>query len=70
MDQNQHESRQVAAQDFMKSLQQLEGILQEERAKPELVIESPQPLDASTSELSAFEQAAADIEKFMQESQE
>jgi len=68
MDQNQHESRQVAAQDFMKSLQQLEGILQGQAS--ELVIESPQPVEASTLELSAFEQAAADIEKFMQESQE
>ncbi len=63
MDQNQHESRQAAAQDFMKSLKQLEGIVQEDPEKSE-VSKSPQPSSPSI-ELSAFEQAAADIEEFM-----
>ncbi len=67
MEQNQQESRKVAAQDLMKSLQQLEGILQEQAS--ESVVET-QPRETSTLELSAFEQAAADIEKYMQEEQE
>ena len=75
MEQNQQQQRRAADQEFQESLDQLEDILQESSTEDE----DPPKLDtSSTSEveldedflaidLAAFEDAVADIEKYLEE---
>lgn len=75
MDPSQQESRQTAAEAFMESLDQLEHSLQEADALPSAGDRSAQSAPKSHSEHSdridvrALEEAAADIEQYMQHDQ-
>jgi hypothetical protein len=78
MDQNQQELRHAAAQSFLQSLGQLEEALQPSEAAVvgDRPAESPQhpilpsPSNMEDLNLEALEAAAADIEQFIQQSNE
>lgn len=75
MEQNQPQQRQAAAQEFQKSLHQLEDVLQENPTGDEIVSElhSSSESDPQLDEdligvdLAAFEEAVADIEQYLEE---
>jgi hypothetical protein len=75
MEQNQDHQRHVAAQKFETALDQLEGILQqipiEEEVIPELhparISDDLLSDDLGPIDLAAFEDAVADIEKYLEE---
>ncbi|MBE9004413.1 hypothetical protein IQ259_05055 [Fortiea sp. LEGE XX443] len=72
MEQNQHQQRRAADQEFHQSLNQLEGILQDSLTEnAETQIEEPVELeladDLTDIDLAAFEDAVADIEKYLEE---
>jgi hypothetical protein len=71
IDPNQPEDRQAADEDFLKSLNQLESILQEnplieEVAPVEELKTIPVPEPELKIDLAAWEDAVADIEKFLE----
>jgi hypothetical protein len=66
MEQNQHQQRQAADQEFQASLHQLEDILHEDGAEDEVVTPPPQP-EETPIDLEAFEDAVADIEQYFAE---
>ncbi len=74
MEQNQDYQRRIAAEEFQKSLDQLQGILQENPAEEEIIPEFiPDQIsdveiceNLETIDLSAFEDAVADIEKYLE----
>ncbi|BAZ09805.1 hypothetical protein NIES4071_16180 [Calothrix sp. NIES-4071] len=73
MEPNQQEQRLAADQDFLKSLHELEDILQEnaqedEAPQPEEQIQVPEP-DELNIDLAAWEDAVADIEKYFESKQ-
>ncbi|MBD2388112.1 hypothetical protein H6G32_22340 [Cylindrospermum sp. FACHB-282] len=75
MEQNQDHQRRAAAQEFQKALDELESILQENPAEDEVTpgLHSGNASDQELCEnlglidLAAFEDAAADIEKYLEE---
>lgn len=75
MEQNQDHQRHAAAQKFETALDQLEGILQEipieEEVMPELhaasISDDVLSDDLGLIDLAAFEDAVADIEKYLEE---
>jgi glutathione S-transferase len=67
MNQSQRELRRAAAQEFLKSLNELEQMLQQE-SHPS-VRASPAPEDDTFSDMSAIEEAVADIEQYMENNQ-
>jgi hypothetical protein len=70
----QHHQRHIAAQEFQKSLDQLEGILQEHLTGEEITLEANtsniKDIDLSENseeiDLAAFEDAVADIEQYLE----
>ncbi|AFZ22728.1 hypothetical protein Cylst_0372 [Cylindrospermum stagnale PCC 7417] len=75
MEQNQDHQRRAAAQEFQKALEQLEGILQENPTEDEVTpgLHTGNASDEELCEnlglidLAAFEDAVADIEKYLEE---
>ncbi|WP_414544008.1 hypothetical protein [Nostoc sp. CCY0012] len=73
MEQNQHKPRQAADQEFQKSLEQLEDILQEnldeDQGTPPVRNESKNEVelveDLTVIDLAALEDAVADIEEYL-----
>lgn len=74
MDQQQQKLRSAATRAFMESLDHLEQALQETASMPETPAAPPKqiqpPSPDAEFDLSSFEQAAADIEQFMQARQD
>lgn len=73
MEPNQQEQRLAANQDFLKSLHELEDILQEnaleeEAPQPEDPLPAPEP-DELNIDLAAWEDAVADIEQYFESKQ-
>lgn len=73
MEPNQQEQRFAADQDFLKSLHELEDILQEnpleeEAPQPEEPTLTPEP-DELNIDLAAWEDAVADIEQYFESKQ-
>ncbi|WP_313934800.1 hypothetical protein [Nostoc sp. FACHB-280] len=72
MEQNDHQQRRAANQEFEQSLNQLEGILQQGLTEEdETQIEEPIDIeladDLTEIDLAAFEDAVADIEQYLEE---
>ncbi len=74
MEQNQHQQRRVADQEFQKSLDQLQQILQDDSTQAEQTAESHSDRQsdqiAETSsiiDLDVWEDAVADIEQYFQQ---
>jgi hypothetical protein len=72
MEQNQHQQRRAADQEFQKSLDELEDILQEsvtenEETQAESTTEVASADDWADIDLAAFEDAVADIEQYLEE---
>ncbi|WP_313888521.1 MULTISPECIES: hypothetical protein [Nostocales] len=72
MEQNDHQQRRAANQEFEQSLNQLEGILQQGLTEDdETQIEEPIDIeladDLTEIDLAAFEDAVADIEQYLEE---
>lgn len=67
MEQNQHQQRQSAAQEFQASLHQLEDILQENPDEDEVITTPQLEEDFTPIDLAAFEDAVADIEQYLGE---
>ncbi|MBD2432881.1 MULTISPECIES: hypothetical protein [Fischerella] len=75
MEQNQHEQRRAADQEFQKSLDQLQQILQDDSTQTEETPQSPSDYEgdrqiAETSsiiDLDVWEDAVADIEQYLQQ---
>ncbi|OKH13346.1 hypothetical protein NIES592_14880 [Fischerella major NIES-592] len=75
MEQNQHEQRRVADQEFQKSLDQLQQILQDDSTQTEETPQSPSDHEgdrqiAETSsiiDLDVWEDAVADIDQYLQQ---
>lgn len=73
MEPNQQEQRFAADQDFLKSLHELEDILQENASEdsapqPEEQVPTPEP-DELNIDLAAWEDAVADIEQYFESKQ-
>ncbi len=67
MHKSQRELRRAAAQKFIQSLGQLEGMLEEQAQTPsDSASTSPTAGNSPAIDLSAFEEAVADIEEYMQ----
>jgi hypothetical protein len=72
---SRHQQRHNADEDFHKSLAQLEDILQEKSAESVVAAEDNQPqeadvsssVDTGLSDLAAWEDAVADIEKYLEQ---
>ncbi|MEB3181829.1 MAG: hypothetical protein VKL59_22770 [Nostocaceae cyanobacterium] len=67
MNQTQQQLRHFATQEFLKSLHQLEQMLQSE-SHPS-VIDPGVAKDATFIDMSAFDEAVADIEEYMEHNQ-
>jgi hypothetical protein len=72
MEQNDHQQRRAADQEFQESLNQLEGILndsltEDEEAQAEEIAEYELINDLTDIDLAAFEDAVADIEQYLEE---
>ncbi|OCQ89955.1 hypothetical protein BCD64_18630 [Nostoc sp. MBR 210] len=72
MEQNDHQQRRAANQEFEQSLNQLEGILQpglteEDETQIEEPIDIELADDLTEIDLAAFEDAVADIEQYLEE---
>lgn len=72
MEQNDHQHRRAADQEFQESLNQLEGILndsltEDEAAQAEEIAEYELINDLTDIDLAAFEDAVADIEQYLEE---
>ncbi|WP_315789987.1 hypothetical protein [Fischerella sp. JS2] len=75
MEQNQHQQRRVADQEFQKSLDQLQQILQDDSTQIEETPQSPSNHESdrqiaessSIIDLDVWEDAVADIEQYLQQ---
>ncbi|BAY16255.1 hypothetical protein NIES2109_24660 [Nostoc sp. HK-01] len=73
MEQNDHQQRRAANQEFEQSLNQLEGILHDENLAENEATQAEEITDAELVDelgdidLAAFEDAVADIEQYLQE---
>jgi ABC-type transport system involved in cytochrome bd biosynthesis fused ATPase/permease subunit len=72
MEQNQHQQRRAANQEFEKSLNQLEGMLHEsltenEEIQTEEITDEELMNELTDIDLAAFEDAVADIEQYLEE---
>lgn len=72
MEQNQHQQRRAADQEFQESLDELEGILHEsltenEETQAEEITDEELVNQLTDIDLAAFEDAVADIEQYLEE---